>query len=61
MATPTKEELDTRAYSGLWCEHCRCQVAHVRMTDTQNHINCGKGPVEYIPLVVVPIRDFANS
>lgn len=60
MPLPEKAELDARAYNGHWCEHCRCQVHYSRITNTKNHINCGKGPVEYIPLVLIPFRDFAS-
>jgi len=59
MPIPTPEEIDTRSYIGTWCEHCRCTVAANRISQTYNHIACGKGPVENIALVILPVRDFS--
>lgn len=58
MSVPEQQEIDTRAFKGDWCEGCRCHVALSQITDTRNHVACGKGPVENIALVVLPIRDF---
>ena len=54
---PQNDELDTRSYQAKWCEQCRCQVVSTQISDTGNHRRCGNA-VEYLPLVVIPVRDF---
>lgn len=57
---PSQTEMDTRSFKGRWCEHCRCQVIAARVTDTGNNKSCGKA-TEFLPLVVLPVRDFSTT